>query len=220
MNRLNYSFRNYLRALRDISEALKESSKEERNEFFKRVQRRMPFPFFDSKEYEYLFRKFHRRGFFPFPFFPPHPKYWDYMDEIWDYPFDEVLRDLEKEFEIEDNRNQGFSPGESQISSDVQYLSKQFMKLTETSAKLEQEVFKISYIKGRPVNVVGQINEDGTFKFVSKESVESSDKLKEWEITNLKEKGLDIKSQIYDLIKNNEGNKEDFITELKKLLNE
>jgi hypothetical protein len=202
-----------------MSEALKQSSKEERNDFFEKIQRRMPFPFYDSKEYEYFYRKWHRRGFFPFPFFPPHPKYWDDMDEMRDYPFDEIIREFEREFEVEDNRNQEFSPGEQQISRDVQNLTMQFAKLSDTSAKLEQEVFKISYVKGRPVNVVGQITEDGTFKFVSKESMESKE-LKEWEITNLLEKTLDFKSQIIDLIQNNKGNKNSFINELKKLLNE
>jgi hypothetical protein len=105
MSRINFSFKNYLRALRDISEELKQSSKEERHAFFEKIQRKMPFPFYDSKEYEYFFRKLHRRGFFPFPFFPPHPKYWDYMDEMWDFPFDEIMSELEREFEVEDNRN-------------------------------------------------------------------------------------------------------------------
>jgi hypothetical protein len=214
MNRINFSFKNYLRALRDISEALKQTSKEERYEFFNKIQRRMPFPFFDSKEYEHFFRKSHGRGFFPFPFFPPHPKYWDHMDEMWDYPFDEILRELESEFEVEDNRNQELSHGERQISQDVKYLSSQFMKLTETSAKLEQEVFKISFIKDLPKNVVGHITEDGTFKFV-----EPGTK-KEWNVTNLIEKEKSLKENITELIENNKGNKNNFVKELKILLDE
>jgi len=214
MNNLNQIFKNYLRALRDISEALKKSSSDERGNFFKKIQRRMPFPFYDSKEYEYLFRKFHKRGYFPFPFFPPHPKYWDYMDEMWDYPFEKIMSELEREFEVGDNYNQEYSPGERQISKDVQYLSTQFMKLTETSARLEQEVFKISFIKDLPKNVVGHITEDGTFKFV-----EPSTK-KEWNVANLLEKEKSLKENITELIESNKGNKNSFVKELKVLLNE
>ncbi len=214
METINRSFRNYLRTLKDINQSFKQSSPEERREFFRRIERRIPFPFFE--EYEYFFKKYYKRGYFPFPFFffPPHPKYWDMIEEDWNFPFEEVLRELEREFEVGDNDNQEFSPGERQISRDVQYLSNQFMKLTETSAKLEQEVFKISFIKDLPKNVVGHITEDGKLKLVEPKTN------KEWDIANLNTEEKSLKEKINELIESNKGHKKSFIEELKLLLNE
>lgn len=214
MKSINQSFRNYLRALRDIYHSFRESSSQERREIFKKIEKKLPFHFYD--EYEYFFRKYYKRGYFPFPFFffPPHPKYWDLIEESREFSFEEVLGELEREFEVGDNDNQEFSPGERQISRDVQYLSNQFLKLTETSAKLEQEVFKISFIKDLPKNVVGHITEDGMFKFV-----EPSTK-KEWNVANLLEKEKSLKENITELIESNKGNKNSFVKELKVLLDE
>ncbi|MDZ7725710.1 MAG: hypothetical protein U5R06_23510 [candidate division KSB1 bacterium] len=214
MGNINQSFRNYLRALKDIYKSFENSSHEERKEFFRRIQKRVPYPFY--KEYEYFFRKYYERGYFPFPFFffPPDPKYWHLLEDNWKFPFEKIMRELEREFEVGENDNQEFSPGEKQISRDVQYLSSQFMKLTETSAKLEQEVFKISFIKDLPKNVVGHITEDGTLKLVEPETK------KEWKIAILSPKEISFKENINKLIENNKGNKSSFIKELKLLLNE
>jgi hypothetical protein len=88
------------------------------------------------------------------------------------------------------------------------------MKLTETSAKLEQEVFKISFIKDLPKNVAGHITEDGIFKFVEPNTK------KEWNVANLIEKDKSLKENIAELIETNKGSKKNFLKELKNLLNE
>lgn len=215
MENISRSFRNYLRSLKDIYESFKKSSPEERIEFFKRIEGSIPFPFYE--EYEYFCSKYYKRGYFPFPFFffPPNPKYWDLLEDEWQFPFKEVLKELEREFEVGDNKNQEFSPGEKQISRDVQFLSDQFMQFSkETSTKLDEPPFRIISLKDNPRNVVGHIDENGIFKFV----VDESGLKKEWEIANLTENKKSLKETINHLIITNPDNKAGFIKKLKEII--
>jgi hypothetical protein len=216
MNNLERSYRNYIIALRDIYLIYRESSNEEKRDLAKKITKVFKFPFWEA--YEHIISEYYKRGLFPFQFFffPPHPQFVEFEEKYgdWPYEFNEVLSELEREFQVGENNNQDFSPGERQISRDVQYLSNQFMKLTETSAKLEQEVFRISFIKDLPKNVVGHITEDGKLKLVEPKTN------KEWDIANLNPKEKSLKEKINELIKNNKGRKKSFIEELKLLLNE
>jgi len=216
MNSLERSYRNYLIALRDIYLTYRESSIEEKRDLSKKLTKVFRFPFWET--HEHIINEYYKRGLFPFHFFffPPHPQFVEFEEKHGDWPYElnEVLSELEREFQVVENNNQDFSPGERQISRDIQNLTMQFAKLSDTSAKLEQEVFKISFIKDLPKNVVGHITEDGTFKFVEPQTN------KEWRIANLDSKELTIKTRINELLDNNKGSKKNLVQEIKKLIDE
>lgn len=215
MNKINFHFRHYLLSLKDLYKTIKESSIEERRDFFMRLKTIHAYPSALHFDNEYLFKDINEKGLFPFPFIfiPPSEEYFAFIVQMAQWPFDEYLKVLEEKFEVNDNYSEGFSPGEKQISTEVRHLSMQFARLSEASAKLEQEVFKISFIKDLPKNVIGHITEDGTFKFVEPETN------KEWKVTNLEEKEGALKNSIKNLIESNKGNKNNFIKKLNDLIN-